>query len=115
MLGINDAGNATTTATWSANMTSIITEAQKTGDAIIMSVVPSDPGNAARLALEDQYRGQAKTVAAAMDVPFVDIFGKIGAYTPALYSDILHPNARGYANIARYVYDALQALQTPSW
>lgn len=107
MLGINDANNAVSVSTWSANITSIVNEAKKSGDVVLMSVVPS---NAGTITTEQQYRAAAPGLAASLDIGFIDLFDRIGAYSADLYSDNLHPNARGYANMARYVMSGLRAL-----
>lgn len=108
MLGINDAGQGLPVATWSANMLSLIQTAQLSGDVILMSVVPSD--STGLVAWEAQYRDAAKALAASTGSGFLDLFAEIGAYSPDTYADALHPNPRGYADIARFVMRGLSNL-----
>ncbi len=79
-----------------------------------MSVVPSDPATSA-LSYEQQYRDASPALAASLDIPYLDMFGKIGSYSSDRYSDSLHPNARGHADMARFVAAALQALSEEHW
>lgn len=107
MLGINDSANGVSVDTWSSNMTAIINEAKKSGDVIVMSVFPS---NATMVDSQRLYRDRAQVLAAELDAGFIDLMDKIGAYSEDTYADALHPNARGYADIARYVIAGLRAL-----
>ena len=109
MLGINDANDALPVETWKANIAAIVAEAKKSGDVILMSVAPSDPATSA-LSYEQQYRDASPALAASLDVPFLDMFGKIGSYSSDRYSDSLHPNARGHADMARIVSAGLRAI-----
>jgi hypothetical protein len=100
-LTINDSGTAP--ATYAANLQTIITKAQLTGDVILVSGLPSDLGTVP-LAAQQLVNNIAASVAAKNKVPFIsstDYFGSYLAMAAAgMESDTVHPNASGHAAFA---------------
>jgi lysophospholipase L1-like esterase len=103
-LGINDATTAVAPATYLANIQTLITAAQVSGDVIVIPPFPSAAGALAnQLAYEPVYEQALRT----LRVPFFDLyarFWKPGAEAIGLPSgmmnDQVHPNAFGYADWA---------------
>jgi len=108
MLGTNDGGNSVPASTWSANVGKLIDAAKVTGDVVLLSCIPSQ--SATNLAGETAYRDAAPALAASKDIPFIDVFSKVGPWDTNLFADNLHPNARGYGWTARTVAAGLRSL-----
>jgi lysophospholipase L1-like esterase len=115
MLGINDALNGPVTpATYLANLQTVITAAQASGDVILMSVVPSNPANSPDpTGSEAAYQAATQTFAASLKVPYVDVLSRFGSYAVGsangIYADNLHLNNLGYADLAQAVYKTITA------
>lgn len=112
MLGINDALAGTSVADYTADMQALITEAKKTGDVLLMSVVPSDPTLSGGFVIEQEglYRDALRSLAQSNAVGFFDLFAEIGARTDALYVDGVHPNATLHLQIARWMDEIFRQL-----
>lgn len=110
-LGINDAGASTAAATWQANMGTIITTAQASGDVLLCSVIPS---NTSQATYEAQYQALFPTLAATYGCAWLDApwtrWG--GSYTTAnslgFMADNLHGSAAGYADWAQALASAIR-------
>lgn len=101
-LTINDIGNATPLATYSANLQTILTRAKSVGDAIVVIGVPSGTTQFANAGAS--YIEACKAVASASGVPVLDLVRRWGGYSAAnsagLMADALHPTAVGYSEIS---------------
>lgn len=106
--GINDSLGAITPATYSANMQLIINKARLYGDIVLKVPVtnldPNFPGIVAAM----------KALAAANNIPLIDIGQRFGSYAQAnasgLYFDGRHLKAPGYADVARAVAGLFDAI-----
>lgn len=109
MLGINDALVGREVNDWVANMQTLITEAKKSGDVLLMSVVPTNPGFSGGFVIEREgaYRDAIPALAQANDLGYFDMLATIGGYSPEWYGqdDGVHPNARLHTKMARWVFD----------
>lgn len=108
MLGINDANQAMSVATWQAAMTTLINAAKESGSVIIMSVIPGTSGNP----LRSQYRDAAESLAESTGCGFIDIFSRQGTYEKNLAAgfaadEIGHLTTAGYGDVASAVHEAL--------
>lgn len=96
-------------ADYEAKMQTIIAEAAKTGDVILM--VPQRPGTGFnQTARFDSIRNSIYALADGNDCPVIDISSRIRHDTDdalGIYYDEGHPNALGYADIAQLVAKAL--------
>lgn len=103
-LGINDATNAVSVATFMANMQLLINAAKISGDILIMSPFPSASGALAnQITWEPQYAAALK----AGTEPYLDLFQRFGqpgtdtTFDLNMMNDQVHPNAMGYADLAQ--------------
>lgn len=94
-LGINDAGASVATATVSANLQTIITAAQVSGDVILMTMPPSQ--NAPYTTFEAAYQPIFYGLATTNGVPLIDWYARFGGVWNTSYMfDAFHPNEYGY-------------------
>jgi lysophospholipase L1-like esterase len=107
MLGINDAQQGIAPATYQANIQALISAAKASGDVVIMSMVPSDPTLASTVTNEKLYAATLPALASSNGAPFLDMYNRFGAFASPLMANTLHPNAAGYADMARFVYTYL--------
>lgn len=107
-LGINDATALTTTATYIANITSLINAAQFGGGSVIlMTWPPSSP--AAQIAAFKGYYPALLALANNLNIPVIDIFARWNkTYQASFMSDIKHPNNLGYFDWANMIVPYLQ-------
>jgi lysophospholipase L1-like esterase len=113
-LMINDAAQAVSLSTYNTNLSGLVTQSQVAGSVILLSGNPIDPvGNSLPTATQATYVAQMRTAALANNVPMIDVFNLFGgSYAAAvakgwMFTDGVHPNATGYAQIASYVNRAL--------
>jgi lysophospholipase L1-like esterase len=111
---INDAAQAVSLSTYNTNLSGLVTQLQVAGSVILLSGNPIDPvGNSLPTATQATYVAQMRTAALANNVPMIDVFNLFGgSYAAAvakgwMFTDGVHPNATGYAQIASYVNRAL--------
>jgi lysophospholipase L1-like esterase len=112
MLGINEAGGAMLGPEYSGYIGTLIQKAQLTGDAILCSVVQSNPATeSARVAKEAVFRDSVNTLSGAYDIPFIDVFTVLGPYETVhgYWSDDLHLTAKGYSRLGRIIYQGVMA------
>jgi lysophospholipase L1-like esterase len=106
-LGINDANNGHTLATFTANMNTIIARCQQTGDVIL--IVPHMTGlSSAVETLLASYRAAIPGIAASKGCMWLDESARIGAYAgSSFYFDTAHLNGVGYWDVAAMLTAAL--------
>jgi lysophospholipase L1-like esterase len=111
---INDmrgASPAVPLTTSQANLQTMITAAKVSGDAILLTPAPLNPGQAGvapTLTVQASWVAMMKALAYSNNIPMIDpwtLFG--GTYQAADMFDDLHPNGTGYGLIAGYVSSAL--------
>jgi lysophospholipase L1-like esterase/peptidoglycan hydrolase-like protein with peptidoglycan-binding domain len=111
-LGINDwnQGTPTTEGTFKAAMQDII-DASEAAGADVLLVVPVPTGSANGLANQAAFRTYILELADLNDLPVVDFISLWTSYATAngngWMSDVLHPNATGYAEKAEALFDAI--------
>ena len=104
---INDWANAIPVATSQANLQTLITAAQLSGNIILMSPVPSNSSIVA-YATQQNYVTMMKNLAYSDGIPFIDVWGLFGGtFQSSLMFNAEHPNAAGYALIASYAKTAI--------
>jgi lysophospholipase L1-like esterase len=110
-LTINEWLNAGTVDAWKIHMQQIIDVAKTTGDVILMAGVPSKINQAA-LAYQSSFAAAAGELAAANGLPFLDVFGRFGSQESisSLYTDDIHPNGAGYADMISPLYNLITQL-----
>ena len=110
-LTINEWLNAGTVDAWKIHMQQIIDVAKTTGDVILMAGVPSKINQAA-LAYQSSFAAAAGELAAANGLPFLDVFGRFGSQEsiPSLYTDDIHPNGAGYADMISPLYSLMTQI-----
>ena len=106
---INDWDGRVPLATVTANMTAVIDRLKSVNcDVILMSGAPSQAGVFASYATQASYVANMKSLAYAVDVPFIDIWGLFGGtWKSSAMNDALHPNQFGYELIAGYAKAAV--------
>jgi lysophospholipase L1-like esterase len=110
---INDWDDRVPLPTVTSNMTAVIDALKSVNcDVILMSGAPSEAGVYASYATQAAYVANMKSLAYAVDVPFIDVWALFGRTwkSPAM-NDSLHPNRIGYSLIAGY---ADTAIMNPS-
>lgn len=110
-------GTANALANYSANMTSIVQRFQAFGDVIVLFGPRMQVGSAfSNLTTYGSLEIQARAVAAAANVPFIDVAEAWGDWTvpnaAGLMQDAYHPNAAGSRNIASRITAAISAAVT---
>ena len=104
-LGINDWQNGVSLSSFVANMQAIITNAKAVGDCAL--ITPNPTNNVISEATQAGYVQALYSLAAANNVPIIDVFGRFSGFatanTTGLMGDTVHPNGIGYADIARAV------------
>lgn len=112
-LGLNDASDGTSVATWLAAMETVIAVAAESGDVIVMSPIPpASNANANRLTFVPQYVAAVRSMAHPI-VILDDRWGPTAsnlASTNGMMTDSVHPNAVGYADIADGLWQALRSV-----
>lgn len=117
-LQINDPLNNLSLASYTANLQTIITAAQITGDVILMSANDCNPGpylstglTMPSHAVQVTFWAAMQSLAATNNVPFIDIFTLFGTYAAAntlgIMGDSLHPNGVGYARISKQALNVI--------
>lgn len=104
-LGINDVGGSVATATIKANLQSLITKFQASGDVILLTSNPHQ-------SLDFTAINQAKyELAISNDIPLIDIFDRLTSYAVSnplgMYNDAAHPSAAGYADKGSVIFRAI--------
>ncbi len=116
-LQINDAAFATPLSTYTANLQSLITIAQQTGDVILRSGYPSAITYNANtpLAKQQLYREALISLASQNGIPYDDLFGRLGSYEiqaaipgGGMYADTLHPSSPVYSMAAYTLADLIR-------
>ena len=110
-LTINEWINAGTVDAWKIHMQQIIDVAKTTGDVILMAGVPSKINQSA-LAYQSSFAAAAGELAAANGLPFLDVFGRFGSQESisSLYTDDIHPNGAGYADMISPLYNLITQI-----
>lgn len=96
----NDYNGQTALATYNARLGYLVDKAVAQGDTLMW--LPPDNNNADLTITEAQYRAEAKAVAVAKGIPWLDVaaaWGPASAAAPRYY-DNLHPNALGHRLLA---------------
>lgn len=113
-LGANDWANASgvTSLTFKAQVESILLAALSTGDALLM---PSPPTNTATVTEDRQasFRAVMQELAEEYSVPYLDLNARWGGYAGAdatNYIDNVHPKGVLHADMAKAVYNILEAV-----
>lgn len=106
-LGINDATNSVSQATYQANLSKIVSAAALTGDVILMSMPPS-AANAPYVTYEPQYIAVKEALASQYSGAYLDLTARFESFSAAntlgLMSDSYHPNDLGYWDIAQGLF-----------
>lgn len=102
-LGVNDTSTPVDVATYIANMQTIITAAQSSGDVILMPPFPSQSAaGASLLSYEAQYAAAVRT---AFGLPIADLTARVGSGDAlaalGMMFDNLHGNALLYGHVAQ--------------
>lgn len=109
---INDWCQSIGIATTQANLQTLISSVT-TGDVVIVTPNPSNPGvsSAPALSVQAQYVAMEQGLAVTNRCALIDIFNEFVSYPNSnsygLYYDGLHPNGAGYGKIARAYLRAL--------
>lgn len=103
MFGLNEAYYGTTTATFQANLETLIADCKTLGASVLLVVSP--PPNPVWIANWTDYRDIIIAVAAAQGCGLVDMVTAWGSYADntAYYHDNVHPKALGHEDVARHV------------
>lgn len=106
-LGVNDTFHSNSSAATQAAVQTAITTARQTGDVAIVTQIPADAAFAATAA-QDVTVAAIRSVAAANNVPVLDLYARRGpratqAQTGILYFDSVHQTKTGYASIAQFL------------
>jgi lysophospholipase L1-like esterase len=106
---INDWDDRIPLPTVRSNMMAVISALRSVNcDIILMSGAPSQSGVYASYATQASYVENMKSLAYAVDVPFIDIWGLFGgSWNSSAMYDPLHPNQTGYELIAGYARTAV--------
>ena len=108
-LGINDAGGSVAASTVAANILTLATACQLSGDVILMTMHPSlgTPYST----FEPQYVSAMRTMALTGGMGCIDIFAREnGTWQTTLSADALHPNDPGHTDIAGCVMTELARI-----
>jgi lysophospholipase L1-like esterase len=106
---INDWDDRIPLSTVRSNMRAVIGALRSVNcDVILMSGAPSEAGVYASYATQASYVENMKSLAYAIDIPFVDVWGLFGGtWNASAMYDSLHPNQIGYELIADYAKTAV--------
>jgi lysophospholipase L1-like esterase len=111
-LTINDSGFGTDVNLYKANLQTLVSAALTTGDVVMMSGVPSEASTAS-VSTQEKYINAALEVALNNNLPFINLTQRWGSYAISnalgLYTDLQHPLAIGYADVANAVASVLDA------
>lgn len=114
MLGINDGTDQRAAATVLTDILALITAAQISGDAILMSMIPSNPtvNSGHNAAFEALY---VPLFAAQTSLAFADVYTRSGGFTAwnalgMMYSDGIHGTDYAYWDIAQFLFDGLRSV-----
>ncbi len=109
-LTINDSNNGTPLATYTANMQTLITSAQLSGDVLLMAGPPSNTPQATDGTL-DTFIAALSILASTNNSPLLSMKSRWTSYAvinPILpYNDNLHPTALGYWDMGLAVSEAV--------
>jgi GDSL-like lipase/acylhydrolase family protein len=106
-LGINDGGNSVATATYIANMQTLITACQVSGDVIILDWPPSQ--NAPNSTYEALYAAALPALAVSNNATYLSIYNRFGGtYAGSNWMfDSVHGNDDFYWDEARFINSVL--------
>lgn len=108
-----------TTATFMTGLTATIAAAQASGDAVLWSAPspnPSGPATGTQIANMQAYTAALDSYAAKNGIPYLDLVSRFGPYSQwgtalgFVFSDGVHANAVGNADIANALYRALASV-----
>jgi lysophospholipase L1-like esterase len=107
-LGINDNGSNVDTATYKANMQTIITYLKNTGDVLLIGSHPRD--SQPNPSLTGPYKIARRELAVTNGAPLIELDQRFVTYaaSSAMYDDAIHLKAWGYADIAAAIVDAIR-------
>lgn len=109
-LSINDAVAGTSIGTFTSQLQTIITTALASGDCILTTGVPSAI-SVVSLATQQTYIDAIETLAVTNGIVFINQFSRFVSYEisnpSGFYTDTLHPNGIGYADMAQKFFAEL--------
>ena len=110
-LGINDAANSASVATFSNNMQTIITAAKISGDVLLCDMPPSSSGiGGGGPALEATYLSVYANLAAVNNCAYLSMWGRFGgAWQTSYMSDQAHCNDQGNFDWAQFIANVIAA------
>ncbi|HEY5695594.1 MAG TPA: GDSL-type esterase/lipase family protein [Candidatus Saccharimonadales bacterium] len=104
-LGINDLAGAVTTATYKANLQTLITAYAALGDVFLVIGNPTQSGD------RSAYNAACYQLADSNDIPLIDLMERLGTWASmnvqGLAADASHPNAAGYVEKFAGIFAAL--------
>jgi hypothetical protein len=111
-LTVNDADAGTTLSTYQANINTLITDCQVSGDCLLVSANPVNPSGLASYITQSIYNNAFGACAIANNCGFVDMWNRWGGnFTTyngyGYYADAIHPNDIGDMDTAFAVFNAI--------
>lgn len=107
MLGANESNTGVSTATYKANMQTLITKAKLSGDAVLINRHPASGGYATNQVAQNTANYE---LAATNGLAVVDVYDRWAAGDKAWFLvDTVHCNPGGYGDYARFLNDLLLA------
>ena len=110
-LGLNDMNTNVAVADYKSALQSIVADAQKSGDVLMLFPTPSGGNYNNNVSA---FNDAAKSVASAAGVPFFSLWEYYGPWTSAFGArqadGVVHPNTALYAEIAGLVKSAIDSM-----
>lgn len=112
-LGSNDMNVPVNVGAYAKNLQTLVTAAKVTGDVVLQTFPPSVVATYGPLAMQAQYYQAILALAAANNVPVVDVFGRWVSYELSsplgYYSTVspIHPQGAGLADIAQANFNVI--------
>ncbi len=110
-LTINEWLNSGSVSAWKSDMQQLINTVKSTGDVVIVAGIPSKINQAA-WDIQNSFSVAAGELAATNGIPFLDVFSRFGSQESmsALYTDDIHPNGDGYADMISPIFNLITQL-----